>query len=168
MNHWGAYEFRSVEADDVIAILHKRLAEQGKEGIVVSIDKDLYQIPGRHYHIVDKKELEITPQKAIINYWKQVLTGDNTDDIKGIYRVGDVKAEKILSGVPPEFMEDECLDRWVQYSKTGRYKEDWRDMEPAEAMAVVRNLIEVGGDLAEEALGKADQENRTVQEWLGS
>jgi 5'-3' exonuclease len=90
------------EADDVLSIM------QGGEVIHCHIDKDLYQIPGYHYDY-RKQSAEnfnpeeykkfVTPQDAMRNFWKQVLVGDTSDNVKGAWKIGPVKAEKILSEV---------------------------------------------------------------------
>lgn len=163
IKEWGAVEFKSIEADDALAIAQERGEDRT---IICSIDKDLLQVPGKHYHIVEGTTRIIPDQKGYLHLWMQVLTGDRTDDIPGIYRTGDAKAHKILSMVPPDQYEEAALGRWERYSETDRYKEEWGDIEPADAMHTVYKLVEVGGQYAKEALADApEEEKRQVPFW---
>ena len=93
-----AYKFVIVdgmETDDALTILHKRLADL--EPVIATVDKDLLQSPGRHYNF-RTKELSFSTEYAGLDMLaEQIITGDSTDNIKGLYRVGPVKAQKILS-----------------------------------------------------------------------
>ena len=96
---WGATISDGQEADDDIAI---RATQLGEEGIIVSIDKDFMQVPGWHYNFVKKEKKFVTPEEGLRFFYKQILTGDNADNIKGIHRVGDVKATKMLADAKTE------------------------------------------------------------------
>ena len=75
----------SLEADDVLGILATEPSNE--ERIIVSIDKDLYQIPAKVSK--DGKTYE-GYQKNEANYWHmmQTLTGDSTDGYSGCPKVG--------------------------------------------------------------------------------
>ena len=117
--HNDAFCSNTHEADDLIA---SRAAELGKGNyIVVSIDKDLKQIGGyywSYYKIKSKdaygnfiendygsheseykqKTIDFIGEKEANSFfWKQVLTGDAGDCIKGLKGIGAKRAEKILS-----------------------------------------------------------------------
>jgi DNA polymerase-1 len=85
------------EADDLIRIW----ANQIEDYIVVSVDKDLDCIKGKHYN--PRKDLIYTIQEedANYNYWKQIIMGDSTDNIPGVPGIGPKKAEKLLLEEPP-------------------------------------------------------------------
>ena len=112
------------EADDLIADRARELNEKGFEYIVVSIDKDLKQIPGVHFdyypiyeHQKDDngnvkkvfKQLKGLSFTTPFESWKmlamQVLMGDSGDRVKGIPKIGPKKAETILKecNTPKEF-----------------------------------------------------------------
>jgi 5'-3' exonuclease len=115
----GCFCSETKEADDLIAERAKKLGIGNY--IVISIDKDLKQIGGHYWsyyktfsldHYGDKipnefggfereykqKDVEfITPEEANLLFWKQMLTGDASDNIKGLHRVGEKTAQKILS-----------------------------------------------------------------------
>jgi DNA polymerase-1 len=76
--------------------------DKQEETVICSIDKDLLMIPGQHYNFVKDKFIYITEEEAIKNFYMQCLTGDRSDNIKGIEKIGPKKAEKILAGCKTE------------------------------------------------------------------
>jgi hypothetical protein len=81
------------EADDSIAIEH---VARNYESIIASIDKDFLQLKGKHWNFVKKEMTEVTEEEALLNFYRQVLTGDRVDNIIGLKGIGPVKADKIL------------------------------------------------------------------------
>ena len=102
---WGATVSEGEEADDVIAI---RATELGDDSIIVSTDKDFNQVPGWHYNFVKKVKSYVTPEEGLRFFYKQILTGDAADNIKGLFRVGDVKATKMLADFKTEVELYQC------------------------------------------------------------
>ena len=96
---WAAKVSDGQEADDDIAI---RATELGEDSIIVSIDKDFLQVPGWHYNFVKRVKSFVTPEEGLRFFYKQILTGDAADNVKGIHRVGDVKATKMLANAKTE------------------------------------------------------------------
>lgn len=93
------------EADDGIRNYTKAF---GKDGFIIcSLDKDLKQIEGAHFDYYRKKVNEdeyqykgwsyTTKEYGYHLFCKQVLTGDVSDNIKGIHGIGEKKAEKLLA-----------------------------------------------------------------------
>jgi len=102
---WGATVSEGEEADDVIAI---RATELGDDSIIVSTDKDFNQVPGWHYNFVKRVKSYVTPEEGLRFFYKQILTGDAADNIKGLFRVGDVKATKMLADSKTELELYQC------------------------------------------------------------
>jgi 5'-3' exonuclease len=84
---------------------------QTENTIICGIDKDLLQIPGRHYRwpiyrygkvIRESEHLTITEEEGWRNYFTQMLTGDSSDNIIGVEGIGIKKAAKLLSDVHTE------------------------------------------------------------------
>jgi 5'-3' exonuclease len=96
---WGATVSQGQEADDDISI---RATEIGEDSLIVSIDKDFNQIPGWHYNFVKRIKTFVTPEEGLRFFYKQILTGDSADNVKGIHRVGDVRATKMLADAKTE------------------------------------------------------------------
>lgn len=79
------------EADDQICMEH------GEGTIICSRDKDLKQIPGWHYSWPSWKQEERSPYyiseiDSLRFFYSQLLTGDSTDNILGLYGVGPKSA----------------------------------------------------------------------------
>lgn len=86
---FGATVSEGEEADDLIAIEATRL---GPDTVVASIDKDMLQIPCWHFNFNKKEWTQVSEWEGNKFFYTQILTGDAADNIKGLYRVGPVKA----------------------------------------------------------------------------
>ena len=95
-----------IEADDRIAIE----ATAAHEATIVGIDKDLLQIPGRHYNYDKGVFTHITEEIGWYNFFTQVLVGDASDNIRGLSRVGPSSAAAALIDTRgrPSDMYDVC------------------------------------------------------------
>lgn len=91
---WGASVSVDQEADDDMSL---RQYELGDESIIISLDKDLDMVPGWHYNFVKGIKYYTTPEEGLYLFYRQILMGDQVDNIKGATRIGPKKAEKILS-----------------------------------------------------------------------
>lgn len=88
------------EADDVIGYTHyARYLGDMEASIICTQDKDLNMIPGHHYNFYKKERFYVTPELADWYFYKQLLTGDTTDNIVGVPKIGHKKAEKLLHGL---------------------------------------------------------------------
>lgn len=56
--------------------------------IICTIDKDLQMVPGWHYNWQHDEKKFVTEIEGLQFFYKQLLTGDMTDNIKGLYGVG--------------------------------------------------------------------------------
>lgn len=92
---WGAELSVGEEADDAIG---RASTQYAGSSVICSIDKDLKQLPGRHYDFVKKEEVTISPKEAWLNFYSQVISGDSTDNVPGLTGYGPVKARKALDG----------------------------------------------------------------------
>jgi len=103
------------EADDEMGI------QQDKTGgttVICSIDKDLLQIPGKHYNFVKKVFQEVTPDEGLKFLYLQSLIGDRSDNIVGVPGIGPVKAAQALAELLPEEWYDKCR---AMYNDDERY-----------------------------------------------
>jgi len=105
------------EADDALGIL--QCSTEGS--CIVSIDKDLLQIPGLHYNFVTKEYSNISEDEGMAKFYSQLLTGDTVDNIPGLHRVGIGKANKLLEGLSVAEMWDVVV---TEYAARG--PEDWQ------------------------------------------
>jgi 5'-3' exonuclease len=109
------------EADDLLAIEQTKLGPH--DSIILSIDKDLDQVPGLKYNFMHEVGYDITPEAADKNFCMQLLTGDTTDNIPGLPKVGPATATKILHGLTTydEMMEE--IDN--QYAIRSGHEDYW-------------------------------------------
>jgi 5'-3' exonuclease len=103
-NHWQAVrdylelQHRAIivngqEADDALGIAQDKV---GDTTVICSIDKDLLQIPGKHYNFVKKQSSHVTKEDGIKFLYLQSLIGDRSDNIIGVEGIGPVRAAKAL------------------------------------------------------------------------
>lgn len=96
-----------MEVDDCLGIA--QCAADDNTTVIISHDKDLDMIPGWHVRLKRGGEHDkyyITDEEGMYKFYCQVLTGDSTDNIKGLAKVGPKTAAKILSGhTPDEYAE---------------------------------------------------------------
>lgn len=86
------------EADDALGMAQMRARADGRETIICTKDKDLDMIPGLHYNY-SKTKLEngvynIEDPEGLRLFYSQMISGDATDNIPGLYRKLGMKAEK--------------------------------------------------------------------------
>jgi len=91
---WKAVPAHDMEADDLLAMWNTE-----EPGIIVSIDKDLLQVPGLHFNTRKKEYTHMTEDEASLLLHTQVLMGDSVDNITGLKGIGKVKAAKVMEGV---------------------------------------------------------------------
>lgn len=102
IDSWDAEVQYGIEADDRLGIeqcknnkyklLSEPILSEDSETVLCSRDKDLHMIPGWHYvwPAGNQKEQHWFQDElsAIRCFYRQLLTGDNTDNIAGLYGVG--------------------------------------------------------------------------------
>ena len=115
---WGAEVVHGYEADDAVAMIAHQLRYDPAEVCIVSADKDLRTVPGRLYNFRTKVMEIITPEEALVTFYRQVLTGDVVDNIGGCYRVGPVAAANLIQpGMTEERMADKALWAFAESQK---------------------------------------------------
>lgn len=101
---WGMenLSLEETEADDTIAVLCKTLKEKYLDSniTIFSRDRDLLQIvqngwADRQYDFSQKKDIQV-PEYSIVDF--KALAGDSSDNIKGLPKVGEKTAIKIING----------------------------------------------------------------------
>jgi len=92
VRQWNAQIVDGMEADDALGI--EGMANP--ESIIVSVDKDLDQIPGHHYNWVTGENYIVSKRDGLRFFYEQLLSGDPTDNVPGITGIGPVKARKAL------------------------------------------------------------------------
>lgn len=104
----GAEVITGMEADDELAIQQTKL---GDDSVIVTIDKDLKQVPGWHYNFVKHDLFYMNQEEADLWLYKQIVMGDAVDNILGVRGIGDKKADKLLRGKTCKEMWDICVEK---------------------------------------------------------
>lgn len=117
ISQWTTIVSENEEADDVMGYMQ---CANPDDTIICTIDKDLDMIPGNHYNFVKDERYETTADQGMSLFYKQLLTGDPTDNIAGLKGVGAVKADNLLHGLT-------LADQWanVVSEYMSRAGEDW-------------------------------------------
>ena len=128
------------EADDDIGI---RANQLGDECIIATIDKDLLQIPGKHFNWVSGTWRDISIGEGRFRFYSQILTGDATDNITSKVGlscpgVGASKARRFLEGCGTD--SDYEFRIW---EVCGRYIKDHDDVELHKRIEVTGQLVKI-------------------------
>lgn len=102
------------EADDLIAMA------AGDDTVIVSIDKDFFQIPGKHYNWVKEEIVDVDAEAALRFLAVQRIMGDSVDNIKGIPGWGESKATAHLMNSEKATLDLMVLEAYEQaFPETG-------------------------------------------------
>jgi 5'-3' exonuclease len=107
-SEWGAVVVDGKEADDAIAT--EAYNSDPLTTVICSIDKDMLTIPGWMFNPVKGTWVFSNEWDSLVFFYTQILTGDASDQIWGLHRIGPKKAEKILEGATTELeLYERCL-----------------------------------------------------------
>jgi len=120
--NYDCYTGENEEADDLMGI--KATAAGPEDSIIITLDKDLDQVPGLKYNWVHDVGYNVTPEQACYNFHLQLLMGDTTDNIPGLPGIGAGKAAKALHGLETEQEQMEEVCRMYQIHSG---KKDWKE-----------------------------------------
>lgn len=105
VSQYKAIVSEGCEADDLMGVAQCTALENT---VIVTLDKDLLMIPGRHYswEISGRSKTTtwtkpaihqtVSEEEGLHFFFMQVLCGDVADNIKGVPGIGPAKAERIL------------------------------------------------------------------------
>lgn len=153
-------ELDGYEADDVIGTLARRAAAAGLEAVVVSGDKDFYQLVGPGIRLLNpgrggasgvaaewvdesnaSERLGVAPSQ-VIDYL--ALVGDSSDNVPGAPGIGDGWARRLLTEIGPleELLAHPERIPWASKQKS--------IAENAEQIRLSKRLVTLQTDLAVE------------------
>ena len=108
LDTWDCLTEPRLEADDLIGI-----GVSSEEYVGVTIDKDLKTIPGYHWNPDKDDDIRyISEEDADRFFYTQWMTGDSTDGIPGLWRIGPKKAEKLLDSWDKNEWEENIIDMY--------------------------------------------------------
>ena len=111
VKEYSAVISQGCEADDLIAM--EAVKGDPEATVIASIDKDFKTVPCWMFNWVKGTFEYSTEWDSKLYFYEQILTGDSADNIKGLHRVGPVKAKKILEGATTEEeLFQKCLDAY--------------------------------------------------------
>ena len=96
ITYWKFEVLHGIEAEDAVSMLVWEYRSLSQDYTIAHVDKDLGQLAGEHYNYQKDVLSTITVNTAYDNLFRQVLTGDTTDNIKGLPKVGKVGATKLF------------------------------------------------------------------------
>lgn len=105
INEWDAVLTEGYEADDALG------CNQTEDSIICSLDKDLMMIPGQHYSwplsrkgkIIKEESFSHTEYlEGMKSFFRQMLTGDVSDNIRGLSKIGPVTAANYIDHLTTE------------------------------------------------------------------
>ena len=162
------------EADDVIGTLATQARDRGLEAVIVSGDKDFYQLVGDGIHLlnpgrggpggvaadwVDERnasdKLGVPPEK-VVDYL--ALVGDSSDNVPGAPGIGPKTAVKLLD----EYGSVEAILDRAEEIKAKRARESLlshrKDVELSKELVTIRTDLDVDEDLEELKVSDPDRE----------
>ena len=97
-SRWNAKVAYEYESEDECLILAKsERVEDKRQVIIAAIDKDLKMHPGVYYCYRKGTHETVSPEQGQLTLWRQVCTGDSTDNVPGVRGIGKAKAEKLVT-----------------------------------------------------------------------
>ncbi|HBG60380.1 MAG: DNA polymerase I [Omnitrophica WOR_2 bacterium GWF2_38_59] len=159
------FELGGYEADDIIATFSNKASDEGLEVIIVSDDKDMYQLLGENVKIFNsrkdvvlsyedvKKDLGFEPSR-IVDYIG--LAGDKSDNLPGVMGVGEVTAKKLLS----EFDDLENIYEHIEEVTPIKLREKLQENKESaffsKELAILETTVPFHFDLDQLKVEKAD------------
>lgn len=127
VTEWNSVVTDGIEADDALGI--EQCASNNDSGdttIIISIDKDLLMIPGRHYAFETSGTSSlgnkwnkpavfktVSPLEGLRNFYYQLIMGDRADNIPGFDGKMRQKTPQFLE--PAVAYLDECMNEWEMF-----------------------------------------------------
>jgi DNA polymerase-1 len=167
-------ELEGYEADDVIGTLAKRVAKEGLQAIIVSGDKDFYQLidrgiallnPGRGGPAAVESELVNesnasdrlgVPPERVVDYL--ALVGDSSDNIPGVRGIGPKTAVQLIE----QFGSLETILAHSQDVKQKRPREALRQYEDdallSKELVTIRTDLPIDLELDELRVGEPNRD----------
>lgn len=131
--NWKAEIVNGMEVDDMLGI------SQTDDTIICSIDKDLLQIPGKHFNFVKNEHYFITPEEGLRNFYTQMILGDISDNVMGYDGIARTKVPKFLErtiDVIRNFTEEIEMFEFVR----DLYSDDERLVKNGKLLWILRTL----------------------------
>ena len=132
VSQWSFGVTDGIETDDELGIHQVKdfwdANDPREETTIVSLDKDLLQIPGKHYRweisgnvkgklwVKPAEWLNVSYFDGLLSFYTSSLVGDVSDNIKGVDGIGPVKAKAALEGLglqTEKYLFDTCRSMYM-------------------------------------------------------
>lgn len=118
----AVYSESGDEADDALGIAQMELMAKGKASVICTNDKDLDMIPGLHYNWSKTKRdngvYHVDEWQGLQQFYTQLITGDSTDNIPGIFQhTGQKATQAIKDGIDFQHTEQDLYNYVLQVYK---------------------------------------------------
>lgn len=126
---YNAIRGYGVETDDMVAKAWNKIQkDQGREKVLIaSIDKDYKQLPCLfyNYHYKHKYLLDITYQDALYNFYSQMVSGDQADNVNFFLGKGPSFCRKYFYKCQTEFQYQKKLLKLFQEKYKSKAREKY-------------------------------------------
>lgn len=160
---WKFISYPELEADDIInicknsllksildksfkdiIILGETIIEMPIDSFIISPDKDMLNLEGKHYSPMVNKWIDVSRHQAQYTFWEDMIVGQPGDNIKGIPGKGKAFATKLFSNVGTYgsgfidlticeyidyFGEEKGIDEFHKVYKCLKIKDNWPNFE---------------------------------------
>ena len=110
IDKYGFVGAEGYEADDLVLSYKKRFDNV----TIVSPDKDILKLEGKHYNPRLNKFITTTKKEELEYFWTSMLVGDSADNIKGCKGVGPKTAEAIIKNAKDSSLREEVLKKYCE------------------------------------------------------
>lgn len=115
LEKYNIFNVDNYEVDDIVNIFRLKTPNS----FIVACDKDLLNLPGVHYNWRNSNWQANTVEEASYYFWKDMITGQNGDGIKGIPKKGEVFAKKYLEEENPSEYPYLVYDLYIKSMSNG-------------------------------------------------
>jgi 5'-3' exonuclease len=141
---WKAEVIDGMECDDALGL------NQTDKTFIATIDKDLLMVSGLHFNMNSREFTTITDEQGDRFFYKQVLTGDNVDNIKAIKGIGTKTADKLLDAIDRSEWDAMIMSKYEEHFKDQEGKQWYqRFVENTQLLWILNKReipIEIRGD----------------------
>lgn len=137
-----------IEADDALSMAQwKEYEDKGSDWskvktIICTQDKDLNMVPGPRYSPRTREIHNYTMEECMEFFYCQLLSGDDTDSIPGIYGIGLKSAKKIYEKARCRTEEDFYKEALNQYSLAFSDPKKFERLSPE--LSIEETILEIG------------------------
>lgn len=95
-NFKGNFVENLYEADDLVCIYKNMLSDKDNKCIIVSPDKDILNLEGKHYNPKLNQWVITCEEDANYLFWRGMMVGDTADHLPGVKGIGIKTADELL------------------------------------------------------------------------